>query len=324
MKETIAGAAAGLVGTIIGFPFDTIKTRMQITQLRILKTIRVIAKEEGFLGFYRGIAAPLLSLTILNTMNFTIYSKSCHLLGLDPENPHRLQEIQEGRSKVKIEWQYGLAGSFVGPFAGLLSTPFEMIKIRMQLGKKLASTSSSSVSSTSHSVKQYNTFTMAASIIRKNGFIGLYQGHVVNTAREVVFLSSYFFIYENCKFSLLSFLSSFSSLSSPSTSSSTRSSAALVSIPLAGGIAGAIGWFLSFPLDNIKSNIQTMNLDRGHLFHRKSAFEIGKQILQSRGLFALYSGVVPSVTRAFIVSSTRFSVYEYVLSLFDDQKNNHL
>jgi solute carrier family 25 carnitine/acylcarnitine transporter 20/29 len=320
MKETVAGAAAGLVGTIIGFPFDTIKTHMQITQCRILKTIRIIAKEEGLIGFYRGIAAPLLSLTILNTMNFTIYSKSCHLLGLDPENSHKLQEIQEGRCKTKIEWQYGLAGSVVGPFAGLLSTPFEMIKIRMQLGKKLASSSSSSSSSSasfSVSVKQYNTFTMAASIVRQNGFIGLYQGHVVNTVREVVFLSSYFFIYENCKFSLLSCLSSYASLSSPSSSSRSSSTAALISIPLSGGIAGAVGWFLSFPLDNIKSNIQTMNLDRAHLFHRKSAFEIGKHILRSRGLLALYSGVVPSVTRAFIVSSTRFSVYEYVLRLFD-------
>ena len=35
-----------------------------------------------------------------------------------------------------------------------------------------------------------------------------------------------------------------------------------VSIPIAGGISGAVGWFISFPLDCVKSNIQGIPLNK--------------------------------------------------------------
>jgi solute carrier family 25 carnitine/acylcarnitine transporter 20/29 len=271
MNEAIAGSCAGITGTALGFPLDTIKTRMQTAHVDIFKAAKRILLEEGVGGFYRGVAAPLISLTILNTLNFSAYNINCRFIGVEPLKA-------EG-----LEWRYGIAGMMVGPLSSFVSTPFELVKAKMQVGK-------------ASGIHFQNSFQTARHILSVSGFRGLYQGHLVNTVREMVFLSTYFVVYENSKAEILKFMNHSD-----------------VAIPMAGGIAGAMGWFVSFPLDNIKSNIQTMQLT--NVFNRKSAYRIGMDILGRRGLFGLYSGIVPSIMRAFIVSATRFSTYEYVLRI---------
>ena len=65
--ETIAGVAAGVAGTVLGFPLDNIKTRMQTQKgsgySSVPATFKTILRNEGALGFYRGVLAPLSALT---------------------------------------------------------------------------------------------------------------------------------------------------------------------------------------------------------------------------------------------------------------------
>jgi len=74
---TISGIFAGIVGTILGFPFDTVKTKMQTNKNKynsMRTTFYKVAVEEGLKnGFYRGIGSPLVSLTFLNMLNFSSY-----------------------------------------------------------------------------------------------------------------------------------------------------------------------------------------------------------------------------------------------------------
>ncbi len=42
---------------------------------------------------------------------------------------------------------------------------------------------------------------------------------------------------------------------------------------------------------------------------------MAKTLLATKGVEGLYSGVLPSITRAFLVSASRFSVYEGALAL---------
>jgi len=52
------------------------------------------------------------------------------------------------------------------------------------------------------------------------------------------------------------------------------------------------------------------------LYKPKSLFRnVAKTLLQTKGITGLYSGIVPSILRAFVVSSSRFSAYEGVLNL---------
>ena len=224
-RQVIAGANAGVIGTLLGFPFDTVKTTMQITHKSVKSSVLSIYSESGVLGFYKGVGSPLVALTILNTLNFSSYSRFCNLLGVD---------THLGLSNKLFEWKITLAAALVGPIASLISTPFELVKTQMQL----------SASRNSNNPAWRNSFFAATDLMKRNGFLSLYLGHSVNTTREIVFLSTYFTVYEHIKYYL-----AYSHIP------------VSIRIPFSGGFAGAIGWFVSFPLDLIKSNIQQQNFN---------------------------------------------------------------
>ena len=288
--EAVAGCAAGVVGTLIGYPLDSIKTRMQAgagvqgTSRGMLSMGRHILHAEGASGFYRGVASPLAALTILNTMNFSSYAFFRGLYGVDDT------VIARGG----LECRVGLAGASGGALASIISTPFELVKTQMVI----VNNNKAGVGMTARpsSVKA------ALKLVREHGFRSLYVAHAVNTLREVVFLGTYFMVYEHCKNGLASYLASSWDIGSKG------------SVPVAGGIAGAVGWFVSFPLDCIKSNIQALPFVKGGP-PPPSAREVGRNLLRQKGLGGLYTGVLPSIARAFLVSASRFSVYEGVLEL---------
>jgi len=68
---------------------------------------------EGLRALYKGMAPPLISLTILNTTTFTMYS-----------------EIRtKYRANVGFDISNGLAGATTAPFAAIVSTVENFIKV---------------------------------------------------------------------------------------------------------------------------------------------------------------------------------------------------
>ena len=88
-EEAIGGFAAGVVGTMLGFPLDLVKTRMQTQatnqKLSPLRLLRHILKMEGVTSLYKGVGPPLVSLSIVNTLSFSSYSywRQNHFHGKD-------------------------------------------------------------------------------------------------------------------------------------------------------------------------------------------------------------------------------------------------
>jgi hypothetical protein len=73
---------------------------------------------EGTMSLFRGITAPIINLTILNAITFANYGWA-------------KDQIQY---RTPLRWHhYYLAGAFVGAYSGVISTPFEMVKIQCQL-----------------------------------------------------------------------------------------------------------------------------------------------------------------------------------------------
>lgn len=275
MIEAVSGAAAGVFGTVLGYPLDSIKTRMQTypTEYKtIAQSFTKIYSEEGLAsGLYRGLLPPMTALVILNIMNFSVYSKSSLFLNISRTENTKLQ------SSRRIEPKVFIAGGASGVFAAFISTPFEFIKIQMQLNHL------------SGHYKGFNSYQTARRIVSSHGIFSLYKGHGVNTVREVCFLGTYFFTYEHCK----SYLQSYIPLQ--------------FSILISGGLSGAIGWVVSYPLDCVKSKIQSSSLTS----IQPSSMEVLKNLLHTKGISGLYNGVGVSVIRAFIVSSSRFCAYEF-------------
>ena len=291
-EHTIAGAGAGAVGTVLGFPLDALKSRMQIFPSKsagdIFKSIYV---EDGLRGYYRGVASPLVALVILNSMNFSLYAKFKDMWC------NTKTESAAG-SSMSFDYRILCAAMSVGPFASLVSTPFEYVKIQMQLNK-------ANVANCTTSVVYKNALHAARNITKTYGLSALYTAHTVNTMREMVFLGTYFGVYEHCKDYFCRVFINWFSLPGMELK--------VFAIPFAGGLSGAIGWFVSYPLDCIKGNQQQVvsSIDK------KPWISVGRDIIAKNGIIGLYSGVSMSIIRAFIVSASRFSCYEFVLWCFD-------
>jgi hypothetical protein len=149
--------------------------------------------------------------------------------------------------------------------------------------------------------KQYNgSVHCVATLVRTHGFGVLYTGHAVNSIREATFIGNYFFVYEGLRQLILD-----------NGIFGTNGSGTTVAVPVAGGLAGAWSWLISFPLDCVRAGVQGQALGG----KKKSAIQIFRELMRERGVRGLYSGASASITRAFLVSGSRFSAYEGALSL---------
>jgi solute carrier family 25 carnitine/acylcarnitine transporter 20/29 len=158
--------------------------------------------------------------------------------------------------------------------------------------------------------RQYHNSLHCLSILLKdNGVKVLYTGFSVNTLREVVYLGSYFWCYEGVRESLIK-----------------QSFSLKIAVPIAGGLAGSLGWLISFPLDSVRARVQGQTLMLGHhQFPKKqTAVELASTFLKERGVTGLYSGVTPSIIRAFVVSGVRFSAYEFVIFLMSKTETSQV
>jgi hypothetical protein len=141
----------------------------------------------------------------------------------------------------------------------------------------------------------HSSFHCVRTLVERHGMGVVYTGHGVNTLREAAFLGNYFFVYEGLREFLIA----------------QQILHVQVAVPVAGGCSGALAWFVSFPLDCIRAGVQGQPLHTAP----KSALTVCRQLIQERGIKGLYSGASASVTRAFLVSGSRFSAYEFALFL---------
>lgn len=83
----------------------------------------------------------------------------------------------------------------------------------------------------------------------------------------------------------------------------------------AGGCAGIAGWILTFPLDTMKSVIQTLPDGADTRQFRLAA--VARSIHEGGGLAGFYRGVWPTMVRAFPTNAIIFAVYELTMKQLD-------
>jgi len=108
-KLLISGFFAGSVQTILGHPFDTIKTRLQLDNNNIRTILKNIKKNEKISALYKGGMMPLIGNSILNSFLFTYHYNI----------------------NKKINNHF-LTGISTGIISGIILSPFELIKCNYQ------------------------------------------------------------------------------------------------------------------------------------------------------------------------------------------------
>jgi len=276
------GSLAGMAGKVVEMPFDTIKVRLQTQgQIQVagvepflgpLDCFRKTMKSEGFRALYRGLASPLLGSALDTAVIFCLYEEMKHFISARTGRTLQLSDLC-------------LAGAATGIFTGLILTPIELIKCRIQAQRRgIVMANIPSYAGTLDCIKQ---------TIHTDGITGLFRGGISTIVREVPGNALWFGGYEFAN----EFLRYHMGDSSPKGSPTIQ--------VLAGAFAGCMYWLVPYPIDTVKTRIQTQSQlePHGGVFWK---------ILEQEGIAGLYRGVGLTMFRAIPSSAAVFFTYEQI------------
>jgi hypothetical protein len=269
LQQLLAGGIAGSAGVIVGHPFDSIKVRLQTNCSTTTTSPTTIS------CLFRGIGPPVATAAIVNALIFGSYNESS-----------RIFDTMQFNNTTGIK--PFACGMFTGVVSSLVIAPTEHIKCRLQVG------STNNYRGPIDAIKR---------IVASHGVFILYRGLGATILRQSPSFGIYFGTYDHIKRAVCHRFG-ISSESSPQHSNNKRRLAASA---LAGGIAGSLAWAVVYPMDVIKSRIQTMPLEK------PSSIRHVAHTLYASGWRSLYRGVGITVLRAFPVNGIIFPVYEFSL-----------
>lgn len=291
--------ASSLVSTSVGFPLDTVKTRMQTYKsfTSIGNCVAMTFRHEGVRGFFRGIWAPLLSTSCLRSLNVSIFTAAkpyCY----DLFYGWRPTAAEKGNPFIQNLPVCFAAGLLAGIGVSAFACPFEFTKLYSQIAalahKNMAPSGSSTPS------PKVTTWGTVKNIVRHEGLLGLYSGYKYQFLRDALGAGVYFAVYESFKWAANALINPDPAQSSP------------FSVALAGGMSGVACWVAIFPLDTTKSLIQRdivtnilrkdQNLDPLPPKNRNLVFST-----------RIYRGLGVQMMRSFLVSMVFFSNYELLM-----------
>ncbi|CAK4033586.1 related to carrier YMC1, mitochondrial [Lecanosticta acicola] len=288
-KDLFSGAVGGIAQVLI----DIVKVRLQTTtQYKgALDCASQILKNEGATAFYKGTLTPLIGIGACVSVQFAAFNYARRVL--EERNAARLQtsvERLEQEAQPLSYAQYYAAGAFAGLANTLLSSPIEHVRIRLQTQP--------------HGANRLYTGPgdCIAQLSRSPSIaMGLYRGTSVTLLREAQAYGFWFLTFEYLM-----------------NQDAKRNGYARRDIPTwkiatYGGLAGEMLWISSYPLDVIKSKMQTDGW--GEKQRYKSMRDAFAQTFRQEGLMGFWRGVGPTLLRAMPVSAGTFATVELTMRL---------
>ncbi|XP_033631767.1 mitochondrial ornithine transporter 1-like [Asterias rubens] len=276
-----AGALGGVACVLVGQPFDTVKVKLQTyPQLypSAIKCCKQILKNEGIPGLFRGTMPAMAANVGETSVLFLCYGLCqkfvCRVSGTD--SIEKLSTFQNASS-----------GFVAGFFSSLVLCPTELVKCRLQAMTETMQTSQKHT-------QRVGPWQITKSIIRNDGFRGMFQGLGSTWLRE---MPGYFFFFGAYEISR-------TMLTPKGTSKDDLGPFRLM---ICGGMAGAGLWTAIYPIDLVKSRIQV----RSATEKMPGFFRVTMDIIRKEGILKLYSGLAPCVLRSFPANAALFLMYEW-------------
>lgn len=267
----ISGMAFGLTSPLIGHPFDTIKTNMQVKEAYRNKGMVAvgldIVKSGGIRSLFSGLVPPLIASTIFRGVQFSAYSAAF--------SAAELTEI----GKTPIPFTGGLRPSvFFGAFAGALArasieSPFDYVKVRRQTGQSFWLSANMTFRS------------LLSPQVAMRQVLHCYTGFGATFLRTWGLFSCFF-----CLVDL-----------------SVRHINEIITAPaygpfFKGSCCATVAWGFAFPFEVAKSKIQGVNASC-------STSKVLSDIVARDGVKGLYQGFSAGATRSFFANGLSMVVY---------------
>ncbi|OAX36678.1 hypothetical protein K503DRAFT_857848 [Rhizopogon vinicolor AM-OR11-026] len=238
-KPVVCALTASYISTFVGYPLDSLKSRLQTTKTRmpVHRLAGIVYREEGVTGFYRGLWIPLVTISFVRAASFTIYSGTKEYC--------RKNNYFTGDRASDAAIAGGLSGALSGSLISFTSAPFELVKVRRQLEYSIAASKGIQL------VKPPNTLDAVREIVRAHGLSGLWIGFRLHFLRDTSGTALYFFEYDAMRHIL-----------GRQRSGEQGPTPTWMPIPISlipfvcGSLAGVSSWALIYPLDVVKTKVQ--------------------------------------------------------------------
>lgn len=313
----IAGAVSGLLTRGLCQPFDVLKIRFQLQvepikespnskYQSIVQATRIICKEEGLQGFWKGhVPAQYLSITygITQFYIFEALTKYIDIIQFEKNNKllgNFFCGSIAGNSIVGSNEELNKSSVFfLGGGATFVSFPFDVIRTRL----------------IAQGTSVYkSTFSSFYKIVSLEGVTGLYRGLLPTVLQVAPHAGVQFMTYKFVDNVYRTFYKL------------DDTSYLFVGSTIAGAVSGLVAKTSIYPFDLIKKRLQIQGfLDNRTGFGknfvcRRSLYDCLARIFKEEGVSGLFKGLSPSLIKAVVTSILHFNFYELVCKILSDCK----
>ncbi|KAJ5231909.1 Mitochondrial substrate/solute carrier [Penicillium citrinum] len=281
LRSLAAGAAGGLCAVVVGHPFDLVKVRLQTAEKGVysgaMDVVRKTVAREGLVrGMYAGVSAPLVGVTPMFAVSFWGYD-----LGKTLVNNLSTVPVVNNTPQYSIA-QISSAGFFSAIPMTLITAPFERVKVLLQIQgqKTLAPGEKPKYSGGMDVVRQ---------LYKEGGVRSVFRGSAMTLARDGPGSAAYFAAYEYIK----------RSLTPKDANGNLTGELSLPAVVAAGGAAGIAMWIPVFPVDTIKSRLQSAP-------GKPTIGGTIRSVYASGGYKAFFPGFGPALARAVPANAATF------------------
>jgi solute carrier family 25 2-oxodicarboxylate transporter 21 len=267
-----AGGAAGVIEAVIIQPLEIVKVRFQLNQgtnSTIGGCFRDLIREGGVVRLYRGLMPEVLGMFPTRSACYA----SQELFKRELVKIH-------GRESALVA---GVAGGLAGVIESAATTPFQLIKVRLQAPENNA--------------KYSGTLDCAQKVLLEEGVLAFSTGFVSTAMRNSVWNAIYFSFMFNAR-KLVERPDSY-----------LLGLVQTVAIGFCGGITATS---FNCPLDVAKSRIQAQTIVEGVAPKYTGTISTLTSIAREEGLGALYKGFYPKALRMGLGGGVALSSFEAI------------
>lgn len=245
-----------------------------------MEAAKSIYRKEGPLAFYKGTLTPLLGIGACVSVQFGGFGYA--------KRYFETRNAAAGKTGDLSYFQYYYAGAFAGLANSVISGPIEHVRIRLQTQPHGAD-------------KLYSgPLDCVRKLSAHQGVLGgLYRGEAVTIIREAQAYGVWFLSFE------------YMMNAHAARNKMDRKEIPPYLVAFYGGLAGEALWLSSYPLDVVKSKMQTDGFGSSQKY--KTMRDCFAQTWKAEGMRGFWKGIGPTLLRAMPVSAGTFATVELTL-----------